>query len=327
MTATWSSGGRWTGWTATSRARTSTPEHNSSGSTRTAICSRQTPTGGAGGNRWRRVAPTTSRFWSSRSSAGRGPNPLVITRGPIAALLGLPSAAPALNAVNLQVPPDATETTHIVGAPELTLTYSGTGTAKHVYAQIVDDETHLVLGNLATPIPVELDGGDTHTVTVSLEQVAHTLQPGQSVTVQIVTSTFNFLNFYSYGGHHGRRDVGEVADAGRRRGRSDRRCLARRNVQTALAVKPTRTFFAVGAVSTPGLHDAAHADVGEMAFGKFVVTVVMEHHQAPWLPRSHRSRGRRPTVPVSRSPPRDVAAPNRSTAKSISARRHQGKHH
>jgi len=128
---------------------------------------------------------------------GSGPNPLVVTRGLIAALLGLPSAAPALNAVNLQVP-DATETTHIVGAPELTLTYSGTGTAKHVYVQIVDDETHLVLGNLATPIPVELDG-DTHTVTVSLEQVAQTLQPGQSVTVQLVTSTFNFLNFYSYG--------------------------------------------------------------------------------------------------------------------------------
>ncbi|MDZ4236142.1 MAG: peptidase S15, partial [Dietzia sp.] len=107
------------------------------------------------------------------------------------------SAAPALNAVNLKVP-DATETTHIVGAAELTLTYSGTGSATHVYAQVVDDETGLVLGNLATPIPVELDG-DSHTVTVSLDQVAHTLQPGQSVTVQVMTSTFNFLNLYSYG--------------------------------------------------------------------------------------------------------------------------------
>jgi len=128
---------------------------------------------------------------------GSGPNPLIITRGLIPALLGLPSAAPAINAVNLEVPA-ATETTHIIGAPELTLTYSGTGNAKHVYAQIVDDKTHLVLGNLATPIPVELDG-ETHTVTYSLEQVAQTLEPGQSVTVQIVTSTFNFLNFYSWG--------------------------------------------------------------------------------------------------------------------------------
>ena len=128
---------------------------------------------------------------------GSGPNPLILTRGLIATLLGIPSAAPAVNAVNLRVP-DVTELTHIVGAPELTLTYSGNGTAKHVYAQIVDDETGLVLGNHATPIPVVLDG-ESRTVTFSLEQVAHTLKPGQSVTVQIVTSTVKYLNFYSWG--------------------------------------------------------------------------------------------------------------------------------
>lgn len=128
---------------------------------------------------------------------GSGPNPLIVTRGLIATLLGLPSAAPALNAVDLRVP-DVTELTHIVGAPELTLTYTGTGTAEHVYAQIVDDRTGLVLGNHATPIPVVLDG-QTRTVTFSMEQVAHTLQPGQSVTVQVVTSSAKFLNFYSWG--------------------------------------------------------------------------------------------------------------------------------
>lgn len=131
---------------------------------------------------------------------GAGPNPLIITRGLIATLLGLPSGAPAVNAVNLTVtaPSDSAGTTHVVGAPEVTLTYSGTGTAKHVWAQIVDDETGLVLGNHTTPIPVQLDG-NSHTVTVPLEQVAHTLMPGQSVTVQIVTSSFAFLNFYSGG--------------------------------------------------------------------------------------------------------------------------------
>lgn len=128
---------------------------------------------------------------------GSGPNPLIITRGLIAALLGIPSASGAINAVSLRVP-DVTELTHIVGAPELTLTYSGNGTAEHVYAQIVDDETGLVLGNHATPIPVVLDG-ESRTVTFSLEQVAHTLKPGQSVTVQIVTSTVKYLNFYSWG--------------------------------------------------------------------------------------------------------------------------------
>jgi ABC-2 type transport system ATP-binding protein len=38
-------------------------------------------------------------------------------------------------------------TTYIVGAPELEFTYSGTGSSSHVYAQIVDDSTGLVLGN------------------------------------------------------------------------------------------------------------------------------------------------------------------------------------
>lgn len=128
---------------------------------------------------------------------GSGPNPLILTRGLIATLLGLPSAAGAINAVSLRVP-DVTELTHIVGAPEVTLTYSGDGNAEHVYAQIVDDRTGLVLGNHATPIPVVLDG-ETRTVTFSMEQVAHTLAPGQSVTVQIVTSSAKFLNFYSWG--------------------------------------------------------------------------------------------------------------------------------
>ncbi len=128
---------------------------------------------------------------------GSGPDPRILTSGLISIILGLPSAAPALNAVNLEVPAVA-ETTYLVGAPELTLTYSGTGTARHVYAQIVDDENHLVLGSQATPIPVVLDG-QTHTVTYSMEQVAQTLQPGQSVHVQIVTSTIDFLNFYSWG--------------------------------------------------------------------------------------------------------------------------------
>ncbi|MEW5812210.1 MAG: CocE/NonD family hydrolase [Actinomycetota bacterium] len=128
---------------------------------------------------------------------GSGPDPRILFHGPLQTLLGIASAGPALNAVNLKVPP-AQELTHIVGAPELTLTYSGQGNAKHVYAQIVDDETGLVLGTQATPIPVTLDG-TTHEVTFSLEQVAHTLQPGQSVTVQLVTSTVKFLNFYSWG--------------------------------------------------------------------------------------------------------------------------------
>ena len=98
----------------------------------------------------------------------------------------IPLGFKAINAVNLTVPAAST-TTYIVGAPELTLTYSGTGSSRHVYAQLVDDTTGLVLGNAVTPIPVTLDG-QTHTVSLSLEPVAQTLRPGQTVTLQLVAS-------------------------------------------------------------------------------------------------------------------------------------------
>ncbi len=98
----------------------------------------------------------------------------------------IPLAARATNAVNLTVPA-ATTTTYIVGAPQLTLTYSGIGVGRHVYAQLVDDTTGLVLGSIVTPIPVTLDG-QTHTITVPLEPVVHTLRPGETVTLQLVAS-------------------------------------------------------------------------------------------------------------------------------------------
>lgn len=98
----------------------------------------------------------------------------------------VPLAFKALNAVNLTVP-EASTPTYLVGAPELTLTYSGTGTGRHVYAQLVDDTTGLVLGSIVTPIPVTLDG-QPHTITIDLEPVAHTLAPGETVTLQLVSA-------------------------------------------------------------------------------------------------------------------------------------------
>jgi ABC-2 type transport system ATP-binding protein len=98
----------------------------------------------------------------------------------------VPFALRAPHAVNLTIPA-ATATTYLVGAPKLTMTYSGTGSSSHVYAQLVDDKTGLVLGSLATPIPVTLDG-QSHTITVPLEPVAHTLRPGESVTLQLVAT-------------------------------------------------------------------------------------------------------------------------------------------
>ncbi|CDO33061.1 X-Pro dipeptidyl-peptidase (S15 family) [Mycolicibacterium vulneris] len=111
---------------------------------------------------------------------------------------GLGDGTKAANAVNTTVTAPSEGATQIVGAPELTMTYSGIGTSRHVYAQIVDDQTGQVIGNVVTPIPVTLDGKE-HTVTIPMEAVAYTLEPGHTATVQITTSATPFLNFTQFG--------------------------------------------------------------------------------------------------------------------------------
>jgi ABC-2 type transport system ATP-binding protein len=128
---------------------------------------------------------------------GSGPQPGVVALGPIQALLGIASGAKAANALNLTTP-KSTTTTYVVGAPKLSFDYSGTGTASHVYAQLVDDTSGLVLGNLVTPIAVTLDG-QSRTATVELEQVAQTLRPGETLTVQLVASALPYETINSFG--------------------------------------------------------------------------------------------------------------------------------
>jgi ABC-2 type transport system ATP-binding protein len=60
------------------------------------------------------------------------------------------------------------------------------------------DTTGLVLGNQVTPVPVTLDG-QTHTITIPLEQVAHTLAPGETVTLQLVASAADYETIWSVG--------------------------------------------------------------------------------------------------------------------------------
>jgi ABC-2 type transport system ATP-binding protein len=72
-----------------------------------------------------------------------------------------------------------------VGEPLLRLTYSGTGTVGHVFAQIVDERRNVVLGNQVTPLPVQLDGA-RHTVTRRLEGVAASMTPGGRYRLQLI---------------------------------------------------------------------------------------------------------------------------------------------
>jgi ABC-2 type transport system ATP-binding protein len=142
------------------------------------------------------AAPAATIVASSTGAGALPLIPLIGGSGPLLFVLPI-GGTRAINAFNLTTPA-ATHTTYVVGAPQLTLTYSGTGTSRHVFAQIVDDATGAVLGNQVTPIPVTLDG-QTHTVTIPLEQVAHTLSAGQTLTLQVVASTANYENFGSFG--------------------------------------------------------------------------------------------------------------------------------
>jgi ABC-2 type transport system ATP-binding protein len=107
------------------------------------------------------------------------------------------NAGKARNALNVKVTPPAGE--QVVGAPTISFTYSGLGTASAVYAQLVDNTSGLVLSNIATPIPVTLDG-KTHTVSMSMEDVAYSADAGDSLTLQITSSAINYEKFWGYGG-------------------------------------------------------------------------------------------------------------------------------
>ncbi|MFN8016943.1 MAG: CocE/NonD family hydrolase [Acidimicrobiales bacterium] len=96
----------------------------------------------------------------------------------------------------LEVPIRIGQEALLLGAPKLSLTYSGTqadGTASgaRAFAQIVDDQTGLVVGNQLTPIPLELDG-EEHTLTLPMEVIVEHVQAGDSLTLQLVADTTTF---------------------------------------------------------------------------------------------------------------------------------------
>jgi len=95
------------------------------------------------------------------------------------------------NAINVALTPDVGD--QIVGAPEISFTYSGLGTSDAVYAQFIDNATGQVVGNNVTAIPVTLDGRERAT-SVSLNDIAYTVGAGDSLTLQIVSWSSIFAN-------------------------------------------------------------------------------------------------------------------------------------
>jgi ABC-2 type transport system ATP-binding protein len=74
----------------------------------------------------------------------------------------------------------------------VTLRYRGTAAAgvrpTRVFAQLVDDSTHWVLGNQITPIDLTLDG-KTHTTHARMEVVTQWMAARHSTTLQLVATT------------------------------------------------------------------------------------------------------------------------------------------
>lgn len=129
-----------------------------------------------------------------------GLGPIIGGSGPggvpgVSPVLTIGNAAPAWNAINMTVTPPADS--QIVGAPTLTFAYSGLGSSRTVYAQLIDNETNQVLGNLVTPVPVVLDGRE-RTASIALADIGYTAQ-NAGLTLQITSSASNFENFTTVG--------------------------------------------------------------------------------------------------------------------------------
>jgi ABC-2 type transport system ATP-binding protein len=127
---------------------------------------------------WRSTADYPPAAGAPVSASGSG----TLVTSPADTSGTIATAGRAANAVN--VPVSATSA-QVVGEPKLELTYSGTGTTTHVFAQLVDDRRGVVVGNQATPIPLTLDGRP-HTITRDLEAIA---SAGGTYTLQLTGGT------------------------------------------------------------------------------------------------------------------------------------------
>lgn len=103
-------------------------------------------------------------------------------------------------ALEVDIEPPATDV-DVVGEPRLRMTYTGVGAPERtwVYAQVLDVERGTVAGNVATPIPIRLDGG-MHTIERPLEPIALRAPAGKRYRVQIVASSTLYYPQQSTGG-------------------------------------------------------------------------------------------------------------------------------
>ncbi|KRE34702.1 peptidase S15 [Mycobacterium sp. Soil538] len=166
------------------------------------------------GDRWAStVRPTADNFYDAVSKVpstvwntgktlpiiplvgGSGPGPFV------PAPYSYGNGSVATNAVSIDLNNPESGEANVVGAPHVVINYSGLGTSRHIYAQVVDKTTGLVVGNLVSPVPVTLNGRD-QTVEIDLEDIAYTMAPDSDLELQIFTTATPFLNLTQFGFVH-----------------------------------------------------------------------------------------------------------------------------
>jgi ABC-2 type transport system ATP-binding protein len=135
---------------------------------------------------WRDSSEFPLRRVGTLKGFGSGTLPLVPGPAGGGALI-LATPAPAAFEVPIEGPKSESD---IVGVPRVKIEYTGTGAPAHthVYAQIVDPRRNIVVGNVPTPVPVELDG-KTHSLNLPLEPIASRTPAGGGYRLQLTSST------------------------------------------------------------------------------------------------------------------------------------------
>lgn len=128
---------------------------------------------------------------------GSGPSDIPEVPLSTSVAFSLASGGEARNALNLTVAPP--QGTQIAGSPTLSFTYNGIGPSRAVYAQLVDNATGQVVGNIVTPVPVTLDGKQ-HTLEIPMANIAYTVSnPGDTMTLQITSSAIAYAHINDWG--------------------------------------------------------------------------------------------------------------------------------
>jgi ABC-2 type transport system ATP-binding protein len=146
---------------------------------------------------WYGLASYPPASAGSLTATGQG----TLTLDPSATTGSATAAGPAAaaTAVETAVPPPAAPG-EMLGAPKLTVAYQGTADPADTvaYAQLVDTDRHLVVGNQASPVKLRLDG-QKRSVTVTMAAVAWHVAPDSHLVLQMVAGSALFAPQVSHG--------------------------------------------------------------------------------------------------------------------------------